>query len=225
MTKQRSALPTGQVLVVCGLKYRTLYNYLRDFGEFFSDSSRITKKGKRWTPNDLAVIQTIRHLHSERQSQAEIKQALTEGYITPMQGGYGPEDINRLIEASWLLVGDAEERLDKIDLLFAKCGVCEWQARQHLSTFMKTIDRYDQIDREVKQIRMIIGPLKDTKRARQERDSEYRHLHQELRFVFLAEEERRQEINRQQAEVVDDQKKITGFIRGLIPGGKKQREP
>lgn len=227
--KAKKPLPTGQVLGVLGLKYRTLYNYLRDFGEYFSEGARSPKKGKRWSPEDMTVIQTIRHLHSERRSQEEIKKALAEGYKTPLAGGYSPEDVNRLIESSWLLVNQANALLVETQKIFDRCKFCEWDLRYHIDKgFYKTIFEYEEFAHRLNQVELIVGRISDSHHARQMRDDEYQRLHQMIRYRILAEEEGRKEKQRElqgvEVEIaknklmlVHDQKAITKWVYDLLP--------
>jgi hypothetical protein len=210
---EKKPLPTGQVLAIMGLKYRTLYNYLHDFGEFFSDEARAAKRGKRWTAEDISKIQVIRHLHSERRGKEDIRAALADGYKPPLDGLYKPEDINRLIEAAWLLLEQAEQRLDITEKLFKRCEFCEFDARYNVNKFLETIYRYKEFEHELKQIKMIVGPLKDTHKARQERDEEYERLHRIIRFHFLAEEDRRVKIEQARMDDVEDRQLITKWVR------------
>lgn len=236
MKKKNKSLPTGQVMAVLGLSYRTIYNYLRDYGDSFSESARSPKKGKRWTPGDLAALQTIRHLHSERCSREVINQALADGYIAPLEGQYKPEDINRLIEASWLMLQDAQNILAETKKQFTRCEFCEWDLRYHIQNgFYETIFRYEEFEHELNQIKLVVGRISDSNQARQMRDDEYRRLHAEIRYKFLAEEERRiqqqhelegVEVENAKARLVlvHDKRAITKWIYDLLPRREK-REP
>ena len=218
-------LPTGHVLAIMGLKYRTLYNYLRDYGEYFSEGAKSPKKGKRWTSEDLIVIQTVRHLHNERLGSKAIKQQLSEGYKTPLGSGYKPEDINRLIEASWIMLGETDELLEKTELLFNKCALCEFDARRYVNNFLETMMRYEEFDRELKQIKLIVGRVSDSHRARQWRDEEYERLHKWIRFKFLSEEERRVRHEEQYEKELTDRTEVMEEIKSkILPGYKNRKE-
>ena len=194
--KPKMLLPTGQVLGVLGIKYRTLYNYLRDFEDYFSKTASKPKKGKRWTADDLSVIQAIRHLHSERRGIEYIKEQLSEGWRPPLEGLYKPEDINRLVESAFLFQEQAAKRLERMEELFNICQTCEFETRRHVSYFRSMIYRWEDIEHDLKQVKLIVGRISDSHKARQERDREYERLHAWIRFRFLDEEDDRQELQR-----------------------------
>jgi hypothetical protein len=231
-------LPTGQVIAVLGVTYRTLYNYLHDYPEAFSESARVTKKGKRFNSSDMAAIQTIRHLHSERQSKDAISKALSDGYMAPLEGTYKPEDVNRLIEASWLMLQEACDILEETKRQFRRCEFCEWDLRYHIEKgFYKTIFRYEEFEHELNQIKLVVGRISDSHQARQMRDDEYERLHKWIRFHFLDEEERRQNINANQErtglevqqaklQLVHDVRSMTGWLYDKLPRrGEEQLLP
>ena len=229
MKNTNKALPTGHVLAVLGITYRTLYNYLHDYPEAFSETARAPKKGKRFTSEDIATIQTIRHLRSERQSHEAISKALADGYIVPLEGTYKPEDINRLIEASWMMLQEAQDILAETKKQFERCEFCEWDLRYHIENgFYKTIFRYEEFEHELNQVKLIVGRISDSHVARQQRDEEYERLHKWIRFHFLAEEERRKkkqeelegvamEFAKVKFELVHDVEAMTSWLYDKLP--------
>jgi hypothetical protein len=237
MSNTNKLLPTGHVLAVLQVSYRTLYNYLHDYPEAFSESARAPKKGKRFTSDDVAKIQTIRHLHSERKGHEEIAKALSSGYVAPLEGHYSPEDANRLIEASWVMLQEANDILVETKQQFKRCEYCEWDLRYHIKEgFYKTIFRYEEFAHELDQIKLIVGRISDSHKERQMRDEEYVRLHKWIRFHFLEEEERRrkrqQEIEAVEVEnaknrfqLVHDEKAIVKWIYDKLPvRAKRARE-
>ena len=237
MTNTNKALPTGHVLALLGLTYRTVYNYLRDYPEAFSESARAPKKGKRFTSSDMAKIQAIRHLHSERQSHDVISKALSDGYVPPLEGTCKPEDINRLVEASWIMLQEANDILTETKKQLKRCEYCEWDLRYHIEKgFYKTIFRYEEFEHELNQIKLIVGRISDSHSARQMRDDEYRTLEKWIRFHFLAQEERQAkrqeelegvgvEVAKARLELVHDVKGMTGWLYDKLPKrGNKPKE-
>lgn len=222
--KSHNPLPTGQVLAVLGLKYRTLYNYLHDFGDYFSEGAKKPKKGKRWTSEDISTIQTIRHLHSERKGSEEIRQSLAEGFRSPLEGAYKPEDMNRLIQAAWLLVGQAQELSEKMELQYQRVMASELIARNRVNTFLETILKYEEFEHELRQIKLIVGKISDSHKARQERDEEYQRLHKWIRFHFLAEEDRRKKLEEESLEEREDRKIIHNWVKSKFQIRKSRKE-
>lgn len=229
MRNTNKALPTGHVLAVLGMTYRTLYNYLHEYPDAFSESARSPKKGKRFTSDDIARIQTIRHLHSERQSHEVISKALSDGYVAPLQGHYSPEDANRLLEASWVMLQEANDILTETRQQFKRCEYCEWDLRYHINEgFYKTIFRYEEFEHELNQIKLIVSRMSDSHKERQMRDEEYERLNKWIRYKFLDDEERRKRINLQEeqagleqaqakAQIVHDVKAMTGWLYDKLP--------
>jgi hypothetical protein len=150
---------------------------------------------------------------------------LSEGYSTPLGSSYKPEDVNRLVEASWIMLGETEELLEKMELQYQRVMASELIASRRVNSFIEMVSRYDEINQEIKQIKLIVGRLHDSHKARQERDEEYERLHKWIRFKFLAEEERRVRHEEQYEQELVDRTEVMEEIKSkVLPGYRKRKE-
>jgi DNA-binding transcriptional MerR regulator len=93
-------LSTGQLSGITRVSYMALYRYVRDYSEFFSDTAKQHKRGRRWTMADLEVVQAIRYLQHERTPKAEIHRLLSSGWRPPANSAFNMETLTRLIEVT-----------------------------------------------------------------------------------------------------------------------------
>lgn len=115
---------TGQLSGITRISYISLYRYVRNYPEFFSDGVRRHRRGRRWNPSDLAMVQAIRYLLHERKSKAEVKQILRDGFKLQLDSTFTVEAFSRLFEAtlaladhSEKLVHDAQRAIDDVKFL------------------------------------------------------------------------------------------------------------
>lgn len=90
---------TGQLSGITRIGYASLYRYVRDYREFFSPTARKNTRGRRWTHNDLDIVQAIRYLSHERTGKEKIKEMLKSGWRPVANAAYDRETVARLIEA------------------------------------------------------------------------------------------------------------------------------
>jgi DNA-binding transcriptional MerR regulator len=116
-------LSTGQLSGIARVSYMALYRYVKDFSEFFSDTAKQHKRGRRWNVSDLQIVQAIRYLQHERTPKAEIRRLLADGWRPPANSAYSVESLTRLIEATLLsseesvnMVCEVEEAVKDIKL-------------------------------------------------------------------------------------------------------------
>ena len=77
---KKSNMTTNQVANFTRVSCHTLYVYVRTFPEFFSPSARKPTSGRRWTLEDLEMIQAIRSLYQERAGSEKIRELLAGGW-------------------------------------------------------------------------------------------------------------------------------------------------
>lgn len=100
ITKPHPELTTSQVSGLTLVGASSLYRYTRDFSNFFSPGAKQHKKGRRWTLDDLELIQAILTLHHQRVGTARISELLAEGWRVEFNPYYTRELIARLVEVT-----------------------------------------------------------------------------------------------------------------------------
>lgn len=68
---------TRTVEGMTNIPIRTIQDYVRDFRDHFSETARIKSKGRRFTPADVDILQTIKRLRGERVADEEIRKVLS----------------------------------------------------------------------------------------------------------------------------------------------------
>ena len=91
-------LSTGQVIGITRVGYSSLYNYVREFGEFFSPGVNQHKRGRKWSPDDLGIVESIRCLRHERKGTDQIREMLTSGWRVENNKAWSKEERARLVE-------------------------------------------------------------------------------------------------------------------------------
>ena len=78
--RRKTDLNTGQMSAIVRVSFQSLYVYVRTFPEFFSESARQHTQGRRWTIEDLEMVQSIRCLYHERAGTEKIRELLASGW-------------------------------------------------------------------------------------------------------------------------------------------------
>ena len=107
--KPKAKLTTSQILGFTLVGSSSLYRYVRDFADFFSPTARQHKKGRRWTIEDLEVVQAIRCLYHERTGSDRIREMLSGGWRVEFNPMYTKELISRLVEVVLAAYEDSRE--------------------------------------------------------------------------------------------------------------------
>jgi hypothetical protein len=76
-------LTTGQLVGATWLDQSTVYRYLSEFGDYFSDTAKRPGRGKRWTQQDLQTVQALRSLHHAHQGRDVIIECLKNNWRPP----------------------------------------------------------------------------------------------------------------------------------------------
>ena len=79
-SRRKTDLTTGQVSAIVRIGFQSLYVYVRNFPEFFSESARQHTQGRRWTIEDLEMVQSIRCLYHEKAGTQKIRELLASGW-------------------------------------------------------------------------------------------------------------------------------------------------
>lgn len=90
---------TGQLSGITRIGYTSLYRYVKDYREFFSQGVRRDKRGRRWSLDDLEIVQAIRYLSHERTGKEKIREMLKSGWRPVTNAAYDRETVARLVEA------------------------------------------------------------------------------------------------------------------------------
>jgi hypothetical protein len=86
-----------------------LYAYVRDFPEFFTEGAKIHKRGRRWTPEDIRVVLSIKALFHDRAGRENIRELLAQGWRIENSAIFGQEALSTLLEAAQLYEVNAAE--------------------------------------------------------------------------------------------------------------------
>lgn len=106
---RKSNLTTGQISGLTLVGHGSLYRYVREFPDFFSPTAKQHKRGRRWTQEDLEMVQAIRCLFHERTGAAKIREMLAAGWRLQDNPAFTREMQSRLIEATLAAAADAEQ--------------------------------------------------------------------------------------------------------------------
>ncbi len=153
---------TGQILGITLINRMTLFRYVKDFHEFFSETAKQHKKGRRWTVNDLEVVQAIRYLHHEHKGNVYIRQLLSKGWRSSISRPYDIESISRLLNRSFTNAEEARQLLADAtkQLQYAKFATqrakSTWDNTQYL------MKRLGQLDEEITRIKYFLKASRQT---------------------------------------------------------------
>ena len=86
-----------------------IYAYVRDYGQFFSETARVHKRGRRWTTEDVRVILSIKALYHDRAGKENITKLLAQGWRMENSAIFGQEALSTLLEAAQLYEVNAAE--------------------------------------------------------------------------------------------------------------------
>ena len=104
-------LTSGQISGMAGIGKMSLYHYVKDFPEFFTDSAKKHKKGRRWSLSDFEVVQAIRYLYHERKGKEFVRETLAAGWRPAVNPAYSSETLARLINQVLSSSEQSEETL------------------------------------------------------------------------------------------------------------------
>jgi DNA-binding transcriptional MerR regulator len=100
---------TGQMSGLTGIGRQSLYRYVKIYGEFFSETARQHKQGRRWTHDDILVASAIRALHHEKLGEKNIREKLKSGWKLSDNEAWSKELQSRLIDTVLEAYAHAEE--------------------------------------------------------------------------------------------------------------------
>jgi hypothetical protein len=108
-SKPERVFTTGQISGISGLGRQCLYRYVKDFGEFFSDTARQHKQGRRWTGADLELVESIHALHSKRSTNPKIRELLQGGWRLLDDRAGAREFISGLVDMVFVAMQQSED--------------------------------------------------------------------------------------------------------------------
>jgi hypothetical protein len=108
---RKSKLTTGQVLGIANLGYGSIYNYVREFGGFFSPEVQKHTRGRKWGAADLELVLSIRALRHDNVPTAEIHKKLAAGWRIENNSAWHKHDRDNLVEAFVTMVGESNRLL------------------------------------------------------------------------------------------------------------------
>jgi hypothetical protein len=100
---------SGQVAGLTQISPMRLYHYVRDFPEFFSEGAKIHKRGRRWSPEDIELVLSIKSLYHDRTGKENIRQLIAQGWRMEKSSFYGREALNALLETAEVYYANAAE--------------------------------------------------------------------------------------------------------------------
>jgi DNA-binding transcriptional MerR regulator len=123
-------LTTGQVSGLLGIPSCTLQRYVREFRKHFSESARITNRGRRWTADDIDTLMIIRKMHQSQEGLQAIDQALENCHSSPAAEDPRPEVMD-----SFTLLATAAAVLEEVRAERAKVQAlvldAKWSSSQY----------------------------------------------------------------------------------------------
>lgn len=78
--RRNTDLTTGQVAAILHVSTQSLFYYVRNFRQYFSESAGQRTQGRHWTVEDLELVQLIRSLYHERAGTEKIHELLSSGW-------------------------------------------------------------------------------------------------------------------------------------------------
>jgi DNA-binding transcriptional MerR regulator len=126
--KPKRELTTGQASGLTRIGRKTLYNYVRTYPEFFSSTVRQHSPGRRWTQEDLEMVQAIRCLHHERAGTEKIRELIAGGWRLQDDPSGSRELTARLIESILGAYADLKESSNQVVILK---NIIEQQRREN----------------------------------------------------------------------------------------------
>jgi hypothetical protein len=96
--KSKRLLTTGQISGITRVGFRTLQIYVSTFPEFFGPGVAKRTRGRRWTQEDLELVQAIRCLYHERAGTRKIRELIAGGWRLENDQAWTRELMGRLIE-------------------------------------------------------------------------------------------------------------------------------
>lgn len=100
---------TGQVAGLTQVAPMRLYHYVKDFPEFFSEGAKIHKRGRRWTPEDIEIVLSIKALYHDRTGKENIRQLIAQGWRMESSSFFGREALETLLEAAQVYEYNAKQ--------------------------------------------------------------------------------------------------------------------
>lgn len=156
------------------------------FPDFFSEAVKNPRKGKRWTQDDIYIVQSIRQLHNERKGNEKIKALLKDGYTVPIYSAAATAELNRILAASWDMLEQCDKLLkeSKIELFRSK-----WfneKASREQPFVLNHIEEHHTIERELRRIRLFLRrPISEG--HRRDFNWEWQEFRREVALKYIAE--------------------------------------
>ena len=107
--KRKTDLTTAQISAIMRVSFDSLYVYVRNFPEYFSDGAKKHTVGRLWTQEDLEMVQTIRCLYHEKTGTENIRSLLQSGWRLQNTQIWTRELISLLLDQT--LTAQEETRL------------------------------------------------------------------------------------------------------------------
>lgn len=102
-------ITTGNLCGFLSISPSSVYQYVYNFPQFFSDGAKQHKRGRRWSLSDIEIIQSIRHLRMERAGTKRITEVLASGWRSESKPAVERELVGHLIEVTEILLDQVTE--------------------------------------------------------------------------------------------------------------------
>jgi DNA-binding transcriptional MerR regulator len=165
--KQNTLQPytSGMVVGMTHIPAATIRRYVRDFKPYLSEEATKPHRGRRYTPQDIQTLLTIRHLYQERKSKAEIESALKGEWTPPALPRYDIEDATAIVAEARQYFLEARQNSRNAQSLVHK-------AKASTSYLYKRFDEVvEQLNNHVTSLRsevaMLQSEVKELKEAQQ----------------------------------------------------------
>lgn len=178
---------TGQVLGITLLHRMSVYRYVKEFQTFFSPTAQQHTKGRRWTLNDLEVLQAIKYLRHMHSSKEDIQEILSSGWRPAIKTIYDLERIAIYFDELFAFSEETKEALKEIKKQLAIVQSNNRRSATLEVSVSHQAERLYVFHQELLQIKYYLRS--PTKPQRREFFRTWEQFKEELRKFWKAEEE------------------------------------
>ena len=112
--KRKTDLTTAQISAIIRVSFDSLYVYVRNFPEFFSEGAKKHTVGRMWNQDDLEMVQSIRCLYHEKTGTENIRALLQSGWRLQNVQIWTKELISLLLEQTLKAQEEANESAQEV---------------------------------------------------------------------------------------------------------------
>jgi hypothetical protein len=173
-------LTTGQISGLTQIGYMSLYRYVKDFPEYFSETARQHKRGRRWINADLELVQSIRFLYHQHSKKESINQILASGWRQKINPAYNAETLTRMIEDVLGISDEAKTVIKEAQKAFEDYKAYQTIFRHYQDLVISLRDRIVRDEQEIARIKLYLRKPQNTPSGRGEMFSVWKRFKKDL---------------------------------------------